>query len=537
MRSSLSPCFAFILFFIPASITIIPSCAWSNTSLSDAGVTTTLSKWPICDSRSATQEISFVHVSDIHAHYNPDKDGSTPVGRIRGYYEQVKDENPFTLFTDAGDDYEKGSIAEELSHGQSTREVVNAMRYDVRTLGNHDFAWGIEELLQFSHDPSAVVLATNTTLKRELAGPLAERSPGWTDFAVLTVGCVRVGFFGLLSKPWSDNDLQYDGPFYRDIPALQTDFHFAEIAREVIARHRQEVDVLVLVSHLGLYDDIALAEQTDGIDLILGGHTHSVMTRPVRVKNTTIVHVGAFAEHIGRYDIDYDLQKRRIVDTHFTLVTNRPGEIPADKRTDNEVTTILGKYQQALYETITDVSQDQSKRTMALIAARAAVENLKVDAALVSEKTVWQKWRPGGLSQQDILNAFRVEREPAGTPGVSSLYLVEVTGEDLLHAVAVLTDCAYWGPSRIEPTAFYTLAIQKPQAFNQLELFHRTIGLSPPEPAGELWQTVVAFARNRTVAGLSLDQGLQSPQNSKLIALLQGNGSVLPTKQMPAGNF
>ncbi|MFA5906308.1 MAG: metallophosphoesterase, partial [Desulfobacula sp.] len=119
------------------------------------------SKWPSCDGHCTTQDISFVHVSDLHAQYNLDKNGSSPVGRIRGYYEQVKKENPFTLFTNAGDDYEKGSIAEELSRGKTTRQVVHALRYDVRTLGNHDFAWGIEELFRFSNDPSAVVLASN----------------------------------------------------------------------------------------------------------------------------------------------------------------------------------------------------------------------------------------------------------------------------------------------------------------------------------------------------------------------------------------
>ena len=297
-----------LLFILLAFNAITPDCAQADVVIEPCEVLAqTNSKWPLCDDRSPTQKISFVHIADMHAHYNPDKDGSSPVGRIRGYYEQVKKENPFTLFTNAGDDYEKGSIAEELSQGQSTREVVNAMRYDVRTLGNHDFAWGVGELLQFSHDPSSLVLATNTKLNRENIEPLRDISPGWTDFAIMTVGCVKIGFLGLLSRPWDEKDRQYDGPFYSELPALQTDFHFVEAAREVIARHRQEVDVLVLVSHLGLEDDIILAEQTNGIDLILGGHTHATMTTPLRVRNTSIVHVGAFTENIGRFDIEYDL--------------------------------------------------------------------------------------------------------------------------------------------------------------------------------------------------------------------------------------
>jgi 5'-nucleotidase / UDP-sugar diphosphatase len=223
---------------------------------------------PFGNDCSDIQKITFVHVSDVHARYNPDKNGSSPAGRIRGYYQQVKKENPFTLFTNAGDDYEKGSIAEELSRGQSTREVVEAMQYDVRTLGNHDFAWGIEELLRFSHDPSAIVLATNTTMRPGSEQSSRSAAPGWTDFAIRTVGCVKIGFFGLLSKPWNEKDQQYEGLFYPEIPELKTDFHFIDRAKDIIARHRQEVDVLVLVSHLGLPDDIALAEKTTGIDQI-----------------------------------------------------------------------------------------------------------------------------------------------------------------------------------------------------------------------------------------------------------------------------
>lgn len=471
----------------------------------------------------------------MHAHYNP-VSGSSPAARIRGYYEQVKKENPFTLFTNAGDDYEKGSIAEELSQGQSTREVVRAMRYDVRTIGNHDFAWGMGELMHFSHDPSAVVLATNTKMTPAGKGSLA-KAPGWTDFAVLTVGCVRIGVFGLLSRPWDEKDRQYDGPFYRDWPDLQTDFQFIEQARAIIAQHRSEVDVLVLVSHLGLPDDIMLAEQTSGIDLILGGHTHAAMSTPLRVKNTAIVHTGAFAETIGRFDIDYDLLGQGITASHFSLVANRPGDVPVDGPTEAEVAKILRTYEREINDSISAVSVDQTRQDMALIAARAAVETLGADAAFVSAGTVWQEWRRGGLSQQNILDAFTVEREPAGSPGFSSLYRLEISGEDLLNASAALADFAYWGPSRIEPGRLYTVAIQKSQALHQQAVFGRTLGRSPPRLAAELWETVVALARERTLAGLSLDQGVQSPLHNNLIALLPGNGTVLPTRWAVPENF
>jgi len=479
-------------------------------------------KWPTCDRRSAVQKISFVHVSDMHANYNPGADGTSPMSRVHGYYEAVKKDNPFTVFTNSGDDYEKGSIAEELSHGRSTREVVQALGYDVRTLGNHDFAWGIKELLLFSNDPRAAVLSTNTRINRQLESPLRDIPAGFTDFTILTVGCVRIGFFGLTARPYGIDGGQHNGPVYPDLPAMEMDFDFVGIAKRIIAKYRQEVDVLVLVSHMGLSDDIAVAEQTSGINLILGGHSHTTLEKSMRVKDTAIVHVGAQAEHIGRYDLFYNLENKAIAASQFQLVANTPKTLHGDARMNKAVANILSSYQQELHETVTAVKRDQSPRTMALIAARAAVQKLRIDAAFVNIGSVWQEWRSGGLTRQDILDAFRVEREPVGTPGTSSLYLLEVTGADLLHTRTILKDAAYWGPAEIDPFTFYTVAMQKSQALNQQQLFSRKIAIAPPRPVAELWEVVANFAGDLSTASLVLDSGSDERWNVDLVALLTG---------------
>ena len=523
------PCRFLLLFWVWMMMGQALAPVHAETSLAAAGKDAGREekKWLPCEDRCTVQEISFVHISDLHAHYNPDKDGSSPMARIRGVYEQVKKENPYTIFTNAGDDYEKGSLAEERSRGRTTREIVHALRFDVRTLGNHDFAWGIEELFRFSNDPSAVVLASNIRMTPEKAGLL----PGWTDFSILTVGCVRIGFFGLVTRPWGEADRPYDGPYFREHPVLQADFKFGEIAKDIIARYRQEVDLLVLVSHLGLQDDILLAQQTGGIDLILGGHTHSTTSTPLLVNNTLIVHSGAFGETIGRMDIEYDVLNKRIAHTRFRLIANRPGEVPEDEYTRGVVAEILKPYRQDLYEPVTHIRQDREKDTVALIGARAAVETLDMDAAFIHKGTVWQDWHQGRLTRQDILDAFRVERQPAGTPGCSSLYRMEMKGEDLVLARTVLKDCVYWGPAAINPKALYTVAVQKPQALNQTEIFGKKIGRSAPKPAAELWETVVAFAQNLKSAGLALDQGMQENAGSSLVALVKANLLTHPSSE------
>ncbi len=483
--------FSAALFLAAASLPAVP--AWAETEAVP-------DRWPACDGRCTSQKVSIVHVSDMHAQYNPEGDGSTPIGRIRGYYEEVKKDNPYTLFTNGGDDYEKGSVAEELSRGQTTRAVVHALGYDVRTLGNHDFAWGIDELLQFSDDPRAVVLNANSTID---GGSGWSRQP-WTDYAVLRVGCLKIGFFGLTTRPYGADGRQHDGPVYADFPALVSDYDHLSIAKKIIARHRQEVDLLVLVSHLGLTDDILVAEATTGIDLILGGHSHTALDTPIRVKDTRIVHPGSNAEQLGRYDIQYDLVNRRIAESDYRLVDNHPGELPGDRTTDLAVADILRPYKGQLGESLAVMRGNLDQPALAGMAARAVVKNLGITAAFVDTRSVWPKSWQGRLTRQDLLDTFRVEREPAGTPGGSSLYLMQIKGSDLLHARSVLHDFGFSGPGDIDPEASYTVAMQKTQAVRQQELFGRTIALTPPRPAAELWEIVAAFAMDRRDRGLAI---------------------------------
>lgn len=467
----------------------------------------------------------------MHAHYHPGDDGASPMARVRGFVDAVRRENPWTIFTGGGDDYEKGSIAEGLSRGRATRQVVQAMRYDLRTIGNHDFAWGLEELMAFSHDDAAVVLAANTHWDGR---PATGQEPGWVEYAQVTVGCVRIGFFGLVTRPWNERGEQYDGPYLPDCPGLRSDFNHAAIVREIVRRHRREVDLLVLVSHLGIHDDIRLAQEVAGIDLILGGHSHTTMTQPQWVGDTMIVHTGAHAEHLGRLDLDFDLEAGRVSASRFTLVANEPGVVPVNRVVNREIAAILAPCQEAIEGDFARLESPRSREEMARIAALAAMRVLGADAVLVNPRSAWRQGRPGNLTRQDIFEIFPAVREPAGTPGVSSLYLLQVTGADLVQVRAMLPDFAYAGPARIEDATIYTIALPKTQAGWQQRFFGRGVGLAPPTPAGELWELMVRFAHEQNRDQLALDQ---EPRDGRrgLFARLSGKSHLeneLPMNRM-----
>jgi 2',3'-cyclic-nucleotide 2'-phosphodiesterase (5'-nucleotidase family) len=475
-------------------------------------------RWPSCDQNATQQKISFVHVSDTHAHYNPDSSGSSPMARIRGFVDQVRQENPFTIFTNGGDDYEKGSLAETLSHGRTTTQVIQAMQFDLRTIGNHDFAWGLDELLQFSQDSHGIVLASNTTLMP--TGAKNERpEPGWMEYAELTVGCVRIGFFGLVSRPWTENGAQYDGPYYRDHPHLQSDFHFAAITEKIIANHRQDVDLLVLISHLGISDDIRLAAEQPGIDIILGGHSHTSMTAPQRVGDTIIIHPGSLAENAARFDLLVDLETRQDTGDQFFLTSNQDGVMPVSAATDQVIKKIISPHVQTIHNLIARLTADQNQHEMARIAARSAIATLGCDAAFINPQSVVQARTAGWLTPQDILDSFQVEREPPASPGTSSLYLLPVTGADLLLVREILADFTYEGPTIINPLATYTIALPKGQALNTQLYFGRKISSTPPTAAGELWEIVVKFGREQNNANLALNENSAHPPRNLLASL------------------
>jgi 5'-nucleotidase / UDP-sugar diphosphatase len=473
------------------------------------------------------QTVDFVHVADLHAAYNGDAAGSSPMARIRGYVEEARRHNPLTLFTNSGDDYEKGSLAEQLSRGGTTRQIVQALGFDLRTLGNHDFAWGMEEMLRFSDDATAAVLCANATIKGK-NGASSTDSGGPVEFTVRQVGRLKIGFFGLTTRPYGGDSLQHDGPIYPNHPELITDFDHLAIARRIIARYRHEVDLLVLVSHLGITDDQTIARKTEGIDIILGGHSHSRLTEPLRVKNTSIIHVGSNGESFGHLRLTYDLGEKAIHSTSLQLIDNRPTAenatrfAQADSATEQRIATILAPYQAELSEVVGMVKKHQDRHAISAIAGQAALATMAVDAALVEPLSVWREWQPGQLNRQDIFDAFQVEREPVDTPGTSSLYQLHLTGTQLLQARLALADCVFTGPQSLDPHKTYRLAVQKNRFFGRPDLFPDALTV-PTHSGTEVWQVVSRYAAEQWRHNLALDEGRK--ETLEIVALdVTGNG-------------
>ena len=455
--------------------------------------------FPACDPTATTQRVSFVHVNDLHASYTPLSDGISPVARIVGFLQQSRAENPYTLFTDGGDDYEKGSVAELLSYGQATREIVRAMQFDVRVIGNHDYAWSEGEVLANSQDPVAHVLSSNI----HYVGTDLDRF-GAVEFTVMQIGCVKVGFFGLTSQPWDSNDNLAPGDFYPNFPA---NYDYVAVATDIVAKHRKDVDLLIAVDHIGLEADQLLVQAVPGIDAILSGHSHSFTLMPLADPALPpVVQSGAFCQHVIRLDVDIDLKTRKI--KHFDYETAGLGMdsgTPADSAMNATVQAVVRKFAPQWDKPLATLASAVGQADAALVAARAERAVLAVDAALVDVYTTWSLWLPGELTQQKLAEMFKVEREPPGSPGFSAAYTAKITGAELQKLQHLNPEnWAFVGPANIDPQHVYTLGLQKRTALNPASM-PGGVTVTEPKAAMEMWEVLDKFARARSQACQYLD--------------------------------
>lgn len=456
--------------------------------------------WPACDTTATTQTVTFVHINDAHGNFAPMKDGKSAAARARGFFDKVKRENPFSLFTNGGDDFEKGSVAELRSSGQATLEYIEAMDYDVRCIGNHDFAWGPDSLLDFSRAGSAKVLCSNVAY----TGANPERW-GALDFTTIQVGCVSVGFFSLVSKPWNERNEQYTGDFFpADFPAR---WDWTERAREIIAAHRSEVDLMVCISHLGNGGDQELAAAVDGLDVILGAHSHTVLMNEEIVNNTIIIQCGSSLGWVGRLDLDVDLTTRTLTAHRYRMTPNIPGTLTENPRVAAAMTAILERHAPAAHATIARCTTARDATEIADITARAAIEVAGVDAAMVDNTTVWSTWGAQGITEQDLADTYRVERQPSGTPGFNGFYTADISGVALeLMRTRASDRWRYAGPTSIDQAATYRVAVQKILVFNADTYLAPGVVFTSPEFFLEAWELLERFGKHRAAAGLTFDE-------------------------------
>ncbi|CAH1000251.1 Trifunctional nucleotide phosphoesterase protein YfkN [Neolewinella maritima] len=258
---------------------------------------------------SRTPRLTILHTNDWHSRIDPFPDdggrNANQGGAVRraNLIAQVRNAEPNVLLFDSGDIFQ-GTPYFNFFQGELEMKLMSQMGYDAGTIGNHDFDGGIDNLATQLQHATFPLLSANYDFN---GTPLQDRI---APYRVFVKQGIRVGVFGL--------GIELDGLVPKSLYGATAYQDPIERGNDT-ARHlrtRQKCDLVVCLSHLGYrytgskVDDVKLAAASRGIDLILGGHTHTFLDAAVTVPNelgepVIINQVGFGGLRLGRLDITF----------------------------------------------------------------------------------------------------------------------------------------------------------------------------------------------------------------------------------------
>ncbi|WP_298952840.1 bifunctional UDP-sugar hydrolase/5'-nucleotidase [uncultured Nonlabens sp.] len=259
-----------------------------------------------------TKKITILHTNDTHSHIEPisggRNDGRGGVARRAALINTVREENPNTLLLDCGDIFQ-GTPYFNFYGGELEIKLMTMMGYDAATIGNHDFDNSIDGLFKQLPNASFDFVISNYDFSNTIMdGHIKSRK-------VVIKDGVRIGLFGVgIQLQGLVDPKMYKETIYND--PIETAKDQARLLRE-----EDNCDLVICMSHLGYsyrgdkVSDLALAAATSGIDLIIGGHTHTFLDAPEIVKNAIgkdvmVNQVGCYGINLGR--IDFYLKEGKI---------------------------------------------------------------------------------------------------------------------------------------------------------------------------------------------------------------------------------
>jgi 2',3'-cyclic-nucleotide 2'-phosphodiesterase (5'-nucleotidase family) len=177
--------------------------------------------------------------------------------------------------------------------------MMNASRFDAMVLGNHEFDWGREALGRMASEAGFPLLSANIVDE-------AKTIPWLKPFVIIERKGMRIAIVGVtaVETPFATKPSNVAG-----LQFLQPNRVLPKLIKKIRA---DGADLVIILSHLGLDADKSLAGAVAGIDIIVGGHSHTVMTAPVRVGGTWIVQAGYWGMYLGILDLTVDMPSRGI---------------------------------------------------------------------------------------------------------------------------------------------------------------------------------------------------------------------------------
>ena len=290
-----------------------------------------------------TKKFTILHSNDMHgdflAEINKKDTGKKSkliggLALLSGYINEVREKEENVLYVISGDMLQ-GSIIDSEYKGISTIEIMNYLAPDVVALGNHEFDYGLPHLLFLERVGNFPIVNANLYIKKynkRLMMP----------YLVLNVAGFDILFTGIITEKVMDS-IMLD-------PLVGSFISLEEASKEVgkicNAYKNDDIDLTILLTHIGFESDVALAKLLKkewGVDMIIGGHSHTILDKPKRTNNVLITQAGVGTDQIGRFDIIVDDDTNSIVESKWQLIPINSKLAKPDKDLDKFIDSFKKK--------------------------------------------------------------------------------------------------------------------------------------------------------------------------------------------------
>lgn len=360
-------------------------------------------------------QIDIIHTNDIHSHISN-------LSKASEYINNIRSKSDNCLLVDAGDMI-TGEFQFKYLLGEVEQEIANYLKYDVMTIGNHDFDMDLNFLKKHMNKITNDFVLTN----------LIDHSSKLGDYSqtiIKTVNGVKIGFISILMPYIEDNLKSRNLDFFSYL-------YPEDYAKIIDNLKAQGAEIIIALNHQGLERDIELAKMGLDIDLIIGAHSHDMLEDALIINDIPIVQTGSFGKRLGHVSFTYN--EKKIHNFKYNLV-DLEKNLPIDK----DLQDIIDKHERKLKVYTNEVYGStsekldgdreviikQSTNLSSLICdsylKRAHFLGYSPDFAIVNSRGIRQSIAKGTITRRELYNVIPFEKK---------LLICNMSGSNLLAAL------------------------------------------------------------------------------------------------------
>lgn len=336
----------------------------------------------------ALRSLTLLHVGDLHANLLPDSQDQGGFARLATAIRREQQGCTSCLLVNAGD-LVQGSPVSTLFRGLPVYQIARAFRFDVSTLGNHEFDYGWEMTSRFLKAGGFPVVSANVV---DGDGRLLTRNA----YVIRDVNGMRVAVVGAImgSLATYEKPAKF-GPWHA-LPPIET-------LRKVVADLAPRADLIVLLAHLEAAEQSAVLHEVPQISVVIGAHVHTGLKEAEEFEHRLWVRGDCCGRELGRLDLKIDLPAKTVASWNWKRIPIDANIAPAQ-----DMAALVAKWEQRVSKVV-DVEIGESKRELSTvdlrpIVERAMAEQMGADFGLINQGGIRARLPRGRLLARHVWN-------------------------------------------------------------------------------------------------------------------------------------